>query len=230
MNTLQEQMNAAAALAAAGHYPAAYQTYRELCAAHDDVAALHSNLAGMALLLGNTDESETHYRQALAIDPALSEAALGLARALIQGGAYSTAMQHLAQMGELDAAEQIYLTGICHEKLADDAAARAAYSQAAALNYRPAQKALVSLLRREGESAAAMREGFRVSGAARIRWQFAERCWASSPQDPLLYEAAAACFLADHQFAYAARVRAAAQRALPELDLGDWPALQESEW
>ena len=230
MNPQQQQIDAALAEAAAGQLTTAYRMFSELAATDHTNAELHSNLGGLALLLENLNAAEAHYRTAIELDSDLAEAQLGLARVRIKTQDWQRGLEELNHSEHTDHPEWFYLHGLCHAGRGDRDAARTDYQQAAAQHYRPAQKALLPMMLECGDVLAAVELGFAMTGSAKARWLHAVSCWTAAQQDIAILDRIAALFLADHQFAYAARTRALALRQHAALETGDWPALRESEW
>ena len=215
-------------------YAEAYALYGQACAVQPDSAIAWCNQGGVAFLMGNYTDAETHYQRAHDIDPSLVEAVHGLIRLRLARrdwiGARSILDSHPATGdNELDA-EWHYLKGVACENLGEIETAIAAYRDAISRRYAPAQRILLRLLLQQQQILEALDLCFAMASDAKTRWELIAVCLRGSDSDAAAYDRAAQFFLASHQWAYAARVTAHARRALPNLNLSAWPALKGSSW
>lgn len=221
-------------LSAQGKYAPAHRAFTEACAQCPDSASAWCNLGAIAFMRQRFDEAATHYNRARTLQPGAEEAAFGMVRVHMAQSQWNEARTALETLQPAPAtarcAEWHYLTGLTAEHMHDTEKARHAYQAAAQLGYPPALKIWPRFLLQHEDAATAVRACFEISHRAKTRWSFVADCLRQQPDHLALYDVAADLFLSAHQFAYAARVAARAQRAVPEIHFPDWPALKACTW
>lgn len=227
-------MDAARAYCLNGRYEEALRGYAKACAIKPDAAHAWCNRAGAAFLAGHHDEAASHYQHALTLNATLEEAQYGLVRVQLATRRWQDALTTLTvyppPSESRHFSEWHYMRGVAFENMQDDAQAAEAYRVAVANHYAPAQKTLPRLMLAANKPMEAIDHFFGSFPQARVRWMFTEACMARYPHDPALHDRLARHFLAQHQFAYAARVAERACRSTPSLKPADWPSLKECVW
>ncbi len=245
----RDHMRRGAAAARQNDLQGAWQAYVRATEVDPQCAPGWCNRAGLAWILGRTEEANTCYEQATHLAPSLAEPRLGLARIALSRRHWDRALEGAHDVLRLSSspeaiAEARYLCGIAWEGKGDPERAVEEFEEAAGAGHDQAGKAVKRLLltidapsdlaRRlyhehtsTGPSRAILIQWFLALPSAPSRWRFLQTCTEHSASPAFLYDLAARGFLQRGEYAYALRTAVMAVRDRRVEDDEQWPGLRE---